>query len=48
VVAFYRKLREPGHSRAQALQSAQLELLRTRHFHHPGYWAPYLLINSWL
>jgi len=48
VVAFYRELRKPGESRARAVQSAQIELLKTREYHHPGYWAPYLLINSWL
>ncbi|MBW2692617.1 MAG: CHAT domain-containing protein [Deltaproteobacteria bacterium] len=48
VVAFYRQLNDPEQSRAQALQYAQIELLSTRHYRHPGYWAPYLLINSWL
>jgi CHAT domain-containing protein len=48
VVAFYRQLNVPEQSRAQALQYAQIELLSTRHYRHPGYWAPYLLINSWL
>ena len=48
VVAFYRQLNDPQRSRAQALQYAQIELLSTRHYRHPGYWAPYLLINSWL
>jgi CHAT domain-containing protein len=48
VVAFYRQWNDPQRSRAQALQYAQIELLRTRHYRHPGYWAPYLLINSWL
>jgi CHAT domain-containing protein len=48
VVAFYRQLNDPERSRAQALQYAQIELLSTRHYRHPGYWAPYLLINSWL
>jgi CHAT domain-containing protein len=48
VVAFYRQLNDPQRSRAEALQRAQIELLSTRHYRHPGYWAPYLLINSWL
>jgi CHAT domain-containing protein len=48
VVAFYRQWNDPQRSRAQALQHAQIELLSTRHYRHPGYWAPYLLINSWL
>jgi CHAT domain-containing protein len=48
VTAFYGELREPGRSRAEALQHAQIELLKTRHYRHPGYWAPFLLISSWL
>ena len=48
VVAFYRQWNDPQRSRAEALQYAQIELLSTRHYRHPGYWAPYLLINSWL
>ena len=27
---------------------AQLEVLRMYSFRHPSYWAPYLLISSWL
>jgi CHAT domain-containing protein len=35
-------------SRAQALQRAQVKVLRMESFRHPVYWAPYLLISSWL
>jgi CHAT domain-containing protein len=48
VTDFYRELSTPDTSRAAALRTAQLALLETRHFRHPGYWAPFLLINSWL
>jgi CHAT domain-containing protein len=48
VIEFYRQLHDPGRSRAEALQHAQLKLLSTRHYRHPGYWAPFLLISSWL
>ena len=48
VVEFYGQLSKPGHSRARALQHAQVQLLKTRHYRHPGYWAPFLLISSWL
>jgi CHAT domain-containing protein/Flp pilus assembly protein TadD len=48
VVEFYRRLREPGVSRASALQSAQLALLKDPRYDHPCYWAPFLLINNWL
>jgi len=47
VEAFYRQLRDPGVSKAVALQRAQLSLLEDRRYRHPAYWAPYLLINNW-
>ena len=34
-------------SKAKALQLAQKRLLEDRWFRHPGYWAPFLLINDW-
>jgi CHAT domain-containing protein len=48
VIDFYGNLHEPNVSRAVALQQAQVKMLSTRHYRHPGYWAPFLLINSWL
>ncbi len=48
VVEFYRQLSIPGRSRAAALQRAQLKLLDDPRYEHPGYWAPFLLINNWL
>jgi len=48
VVEFYEQLHDPEHSRAEALQAAQVKMLRTRHYRHPSYWAPFLLISSWL
>jgi CHAT domain-containing protein len=48
VERFYRELQKPGVSRASALQRAQLHLLADTPFKHPGYWAPFVLINSWL
>jgi CHAT domain-containing protein len=48
VSRFYHHLGDPTLNRAQALQRAQLEVLRNRFTRHPGYWAPYLLISSWL
>jgi CHAT domain-containing protein len=47
VSRFYREL-GAGATRAQALQRAQIELLRGRAFDHPGYWSAFLLISSWL
>jgi CHAT domain-containing protein len=48
VVEFYRQLRDPAISRAAALQAAQLKLIDDQRYDHPGYWAPFLLINNWL
>lgn len=48
VVEFYRQLLDPTVSRAAALQAAQLKLLNDLRYDHPGYWAPFLLINNWL
>jgi len=47
VQAFYARLMA-GDSRAQALRAAQLELLADFRYRHPAYWAPYLLIGTWL
>ncbi len=48
VIAFYEKLRDDQVSRARALQLAQLAMLEMPVFKHPGYWSPFILINSWL
>jgi CHAT domain-containing protein len=48
VTEFYRQLQDPAMSRAKALQSAQRKLLGNWRYEHPGYWAPFLLLNNWL
>lgn len=45
---FYRRLAEPATSKAQALQKAQLELMKNNQFTHPFYWAPFIMVGSWL
>ncbi|MEM9175352.1 MAG: CHAT domain-containing protein, partial [Myxococcota bacterium] len=47
---FYRGVFDPiaPRSRAVALAEAQRALLETRRHRHPAYWAPFLLIGSWL
>jgi len=45
---FYGQLQSPGNTKAASLRQAQLALLRTKRFQHPSFWAPYLLIGSWL
>lgn len=44
---FYRQLRSPGVSKAQALQRAQLKLAGLTRYRHPGYWSAFVLIGSW-
>ncbi|MEL6468386.1 MAG: CHAT domain-containing protein [Cyanobacteria bacterium J06623_4] len=46
--AFYRQLTSPGSTRAQALRKAQLQLMQNPQYRHPVYWAPYVLLGSWL
>ncbi|MEO6391903.1 MAG: CHAT domain-containing protein, partial [Pyrinomonadaceae bacterium] len=44
---FYRS-RESGHlTKAEALQRAQMSLLRSKNFSHPYYWAPFILVGNW-
>jgi CHAT domain-containing protein len=38
----------PRSSRAVALQRAQISLLESPGHGHPGYWAPFVLVGSWL
>ena len=48
VIEFYRQLKDPALSKAQALRQAQLKLMENPDFQHPIYWAPFLLLNNWL
>ncbi|MFP5272842.1 CHAT domain-containing protein [Coleofasciculus sp.] len=46
----YQYLGKPNFTRAEALRKAQLALLNhpDRLYTHPRYWAPYVLVGSWL
>jgi len=44
----YQYLGQPGVTRSEALRQAQLALLKDRRYAHPRYWAPYVLVGSWL
>jgi len=48
VSVFYEQLRNPGTSKAVALQQAQVRFLDDLRYRHPSYWAPFLLIGNWL
>ena len=45
---FYAELGGAGNSKAQALRKAQLATLGNEEFAHPFFWAPFILIGSWL
>ncbi|MBE9037016.1 CHAT domain-containing protein [aff. Roholtiella sp. LEGE 12411] len=44
---FYKGLRN-GLTKAEALRQAQLALMKNPKYAHPYYWAPFLLVGSWL
>ncbi len=46
--AFYQHLGKPNISRAEALRLAQQTLLKDDNYDHPRFWAPYVLVGSWL
>jgi CHAT domain-containing protein len=46
MMEFYRQL-AAGASKAAALQSAQLKLLKSAKFSRPLYWAPFVLMGDW-
>jgi CHAT domain-containing protein len=48
VTNFYKALQSGRLSRAQSLRAAQRALAADPRFAHPAYWAPFLLIGSWL
>ncbi|MBV5297644.1 MAG: CHAT domain-containing protein [Rhodoferax sp.] len=45
---FYGGLTQSHLSKAQALRAAQVELIQTKEFAHPFFWAPFVLIGNWL
>lgn len=46
MVEFYRQL-AAGQSKAEALQSAEIKLLKNPKFSRPLYWAPFVLMGDW-
>lgn len=48
MTAFYRSLAQPGTTKADALQHAQVKLLHQEGTSHPFHWAPFVLIGNWL
>ncbi|MGY8689355.1 MAG: CHAT domain-containing protein, partial [Verrucomicrobiales bacterium] len=50
VRTFYQRFlpKQTGLSKAQALQSAQLQVMKDPAWKHPKYWAPFTVIGNWL
>nr|WP_071941434.1 CHAT domain-containing protein [Lyngbya sp. PCC 8106] len=49
MVDFYRELANPQtkSNKAQALQTAQVNLLNEDRTRHPFYWVPFVLVGNW-
>ena len=45
---FYQQLTQPGMTKAEALQKAQLSLLKQEGYFAPHYWGTYILVGNWL
>lgn len=48
IPAFYEQLSNPDVTKAQALQRAQLGLLKDADFRDPVFWSPFILVGNWL
>jgi CHAT domain-containing protein len=44
---YHNYLHEKTLNKAQSLQNAQIDLIRSKEFHEPYYWAPYILVGDW-
>ncbi len=45
---FYKHLKKPGISKAEALRQTQLSFLQDPDFQHPFYWSAFVLVGNWL
>lgn len=45
---FYQELTNSGKGKAESLRATQIELLKNSDYSHPYYWAPFILVGSWL
>jgi CHAT domain-containing protein len=45
--SFYNKIKNEKMSKVEALQKAQIEMMRDEQYSHPYYWAPFMLIGDW-
>jgi CHAT domain-containing protein/Tfp pilus assembly protein PilF len=47
MVDFYKRWKENGQSKVEALRDAQLQLMKDSKYTHPYYWAPFILVGDW-
>ena len=45
---FYKYMAQPGMGKAKALQRAQWQMIENKTLQHPFFWAPFVMIGSWL
>ncbi len=48
VEEFYRQLLQPGTTKAEALQRAQIKLIGDINYNHPAVWSSFILIGNWM
>jgi len=48
IAEFYRQLRQPNVTKAEALRQAQLKMIADLSYNHPAVWSPFVLIGNWL
>jgi CHAT domain-containing protein len=46
MTSFYKNLETQGMNKAAALREARLEMIRSKKYSHPYYWAPFVLIGD--
>jgi CHAT domain-containing protein len=48
ITEFYKHLKEPNTNKAEAMRQAQITMIANSDFNEPIFWAPFVLVGSWL
>lgn len=48
ITRFYDELKKSDSSKAKAMQTAQISILKEKKYSHPAFWSPFLIIGNWL
>ncbi|MGB7056821.1 MAG: CHAT domain-containing protein, partial [Geitlerinemataceae cyanobacterium] len=48
ITEFYKHLKEPNTTKAEAMGKAQREMIANSNFNDPFFWAPFVLVGDWL